>query len=262
MFGKTASPACVKDEMSKILFLFRFYSFPPPISPYFPPIFFSFFLFTSLLSSISPPHPPPLIHSHSSPPPPASCCGRGGAPPRSWRRPQELPRLGPRRRPRRRAARSTMVGDGGGRVELPARPWRWPRGAPQQGLRRRSCRRCAWISLAAGPLYAAPPPAGRLAPPRRRKSFDPRLAAGSPSSAYAPPQPRGSPEGKGGKRPGEAGEVALLQLCPGQTALESRFSGRFPDEAVLGSPLAQLRSKQLPKLLGKLCQTDPDYSNC
>jgi hypothetical protein len=149
-----------------------------------------------------------------------------------------------------------------GRAEHHGRRWRRTRGAPRPTMEVAARSSPAGISLAAGPLYAAPPPAGRLAPPRRRKSFDPRLAAGSPSSAYAPPQPRGSPEGKGGKRPGEAGEVALLQLCPGQTALESRFSDRFPDEAVLGSPLAQLRSKQLPKLLGKLCQTDPDYSNC
>jgi hypothetical protein len=38
---------------------------------------------------------------------------------------------------------------------------------------------------------------------------------------------------------------------------KSGYSGCFPSEAVLGCRLAQLRPKQLPKLLGKLCQTDP-----
>jgi hypothetical protein len=42
-----------------------------------------------------------------------------------------------------------------------------------------------------------------------------------------------------------------------QIASESGSSGSFFEEAILGCPLAQLRPKQLPMLLGKLCQTDP-----
>jgi hypothetical protein len=56
---------------------------------------------------------------------------------------------------------------------------------------------------------------------------------------------------------GAASEAAFLQLPLGGTAPESVFPGRFGGATVLGGRLAQLRAKQLPKLLAKLCQRHP-----
>jgi hypothetical protein len=59
-----------------------------------------------------------------------------------------------------------------------------------------------------------------------------------------------------GKGHGEAGEAALSQLCPGQIALESGNCGRrrIDSWGKLFREAVQLRAKQLPKLLAKLCQ--------
>jgi hypothetical protein len=147
-FGKTTSPACVNDEMSKIPFL-CFFSLL---------FFFSFFLFLFLLSlyylhrTPTPPlsirtHRPshrlthPLASRQSTPadhgggPRGSSLAGHGGGR-------VELPKSEPRRRSWRRAARSIPAGHGGGRTEHPGRPWRRPRGAPGLVPRRRPFRRC------------------------------------------------------------------------------------------------------------------------
>jgi hypothetical protein len=86
-----------------------------------------------------------------------------------------------------------------------------------------------------------------VGPPTRALPLARHLAV--PSSAYDPPPLRASLEGNSGKRPGEAGEATLLQLCPGQTALESGFSDRFPGEAVLdplGTSSPQTTSEAAP----------------
>jgi hypothetical protein len=61
---------------------------------------------------------------------------------------------------------------------------------------------------------------------------------------------------------GAAGETTFLQLPLGGTTPESAFHDRFGGPAVFGGCLAQLRAKQLPKLLAKLCQRHPYSHEC
>jgi hypothetical protein len=71
-----------------------------------------------------------------------------------------------------------------------------------------------------------------------------------------------------GKGHGKAGEVGLLRkkkrakLPPRPNRSREQelreAANQFVGEAVSGGRLAQLRAKQLPKLLAKLCQRHPD----
>jgi hypothetical protein len=107
---------------------------------------------------------------------------------------------------------------------------------------------------AASKLRPRPPP--RLPSP-------PQVPAPSASSTpvllrQARRPPMGPlPGGIARKEGAKLGEAALLQLRPGQIASEWRISRRFPRETVSGGRLVQLRLKQLPKLLAKLCQRHP-----
>jgi hypothetical protein len=201
-FGKTASPACVKDEMSKIPFLFFFYFLFSLLFFFFPSIFlliFSFFYFSSLfiISTAPLPSPPLSIRTHPSPlaPPPPTHPRRAGASPSSM----EAGRGGAPRPVMEAAAQSSpgrglAVARGGGpcgaprlameagRAELPARQWRRPRAArsspPGHGGGRTEL--LVWgLAVAHGDgadgsrLSRAPstlPPVGRFAPPCRHPS--------------------------------------------------------------------------------------------
>jgi hypothetical protein len=167
---------------------------------FFYPIFFSFF-FISLLS-LSQPHvcnplPYPFdipVLSHPYHPTRKHLCHTGASPSSMWRAATELLDWG-------------LAVACGGRT---------------------------WISPAAAPLYAALPPVGRLAPPRRRKFSDPRLATSSRHRRPMLHHHRVGPSRQGWEMARRSGGSCPFAASLGPNRSREQFSGSFAGVAVLG----------------------------